>query len=316
MLPRRFPGAATSNLVSQKRAAKCTAVTFQRDLASSIRSVRKIILRTCIVFAFPIAVLIMHGPVNAQPASYPSSRTTGVPADVALKPSKGFTITRAGTVVDGLNITGSVIIEANDVTLKNCKITSANYWVALIRPGVTGARIENCEISNQGRGGQGIAGQGTFVANNIHDCADGIDVRGNDTVIRDNYIHRMRGTPDSHYDGIQADGGFSNLVISHNTIINDQNQTSAVMIDNYWGPIDRVRIDNNLLAGGGYTVYINEVAKGQRGGGPVTRVSLTNNQLRAGVWGTLDLRTELGHRPIISGNVPASAAAIRRATQE
>ncbi len=49
------------------------------------------------------------------------------------------------------------------------------------------------------------------------------------------------------------------------------------MLDNYWGPIDQVKIDNNLLVGGGYTVYLDEVAQGQPGGGPVTNVSFTNN---------------------------------------
>ncbi len=237
--------------------------------------------------------------------SFPDATATGVPAKVVLRPSKSLVIKTRGAIIDGLDISGSVTIEANDVVLQNCKVTGTDYAVVLIRPGISGTVIKDCEISNQGAGGQGIAGQGTFLRNNIHDCADGIDVRGNNTVIRDNFIHRMRGTADSHYDGIQADGGFSNLTIEHNTIINDQNQTSAVMIDNYWGPIDRVRIDNNLLVGGGYTVYLNEIAKGQRVGGAVTNVIFTNNQLIGGAWGTLDLRTELGHRPVISGNVPA-----------
>ena len=182
--------------------------------------------------------------------AFPDATTTGVPANVVLRPSKSLVIKTRGAIIDGLDISGSVTIEANDVVLQNCKVTGTGYAVVLIRPGISGTVIKNCEISNQGAGGEGIAGQGTFLRNNIHDCADGIDVRGNNTVIRDNYIHRMRGTADSHYDGIQADGGFTNLTIVHNTIINDQNQTSAVMIDNYWGPIDRVRIENNLLVGG------------------------------------------------------------------
>lgn len=245
-------------------------------------------------------------------ATFPDAKTTGVPPGVTLNPSASLTITKAGTVIDGLDIRGTLVIAAPHVTIKNCRITSASDNVVLIHAGITGARIENSEIDNQGYGGQCIAGQGTFIRNNIHDCADGIDVRGKDTSIQGNYIHRMRGTPDSHLDGIQADGAISNLRILHNTVINEQEQTSAVMVDNYWGPIDRVTIQDNLLVGGGYTIYINEIAKGQNPGGPITNVSLINNSIRAGKWGPLTVRMELGHRPRISGNGKASLATIRR----
>jgi hypothetical protein len=215
-----------------------------------------------------------------------------------------------GAIIEGLDIKGSVIINAPNVTLKNCKVTNSGNNVVLIKPGVTGALVKNCEIDNLSAGGQCIAGQGTFLHNNIHDCADGIDVRGDNTLIQGNFIHRMNGTADSHLDGIQADGGFSNLTINHNTVINEQNQTSAVMLDNYWGPIDTVAITNNLLVGGGYTVYINEVAKGQAGGGPVTNVTVANNRIGRGYWGTLDVRSELGHVPIVSGNVSTTVGAL------
>ena len=242
-------------------------------------------------------------------SGFPDASTTGVAKDIALKPAAGFTIGTPGTIIEGLDISGPVVITASKVTLRNCKVTAADHNVVLIKPEAADATVENCEIDNRGSGGQGIAGHGVFLRNNIHDCADGIDVRGDDTIIQDNFIHQMRGTSQSHFDGIQADGNFSNLTIVHNTVINEQNQTSALMLDNYWGPIDRVIIDNNLLIGGGYTVYINEVAKGQPGGGPVTNVSFTNNRLGRGYWGLLDLRTELGNRPIIKGNVDARTGA-------
>jgi hypothetical protein len=239
----------------------------------------------------------------ADISTFPDATTTGVPAGVTLTPSSSLVINTPGTVIEGLDIKGSVIINAPNVTLKNCKVTSSGDNVVLIKPKITGGVIKNCEIDNLSGGGQCIAGQGTFLRNNIHDCADGIDVRGDNTVIQDNFIHRMNGTADSHLDGIQADGGFSNLTINHNTVINEQNQTSAVMLNNYWGPIDTVTITNNLLVGGGYTVYINEVAKGQASGGTVTNVTIKNNRIGRGFWGTFDVRSELGNAPIISGNI-------------
>ncbi len=32
--------------------------------------------------------------------------------------------------------------------------------------------------------------------------------------------------------------------------------SSAVMIDNYFGPISNITVDNNLLVGGGDTIYV------------------------------------------------------------
>jgi hypothetical protein len=272
------------------------------------------LLIMCLVIQTPAWAAERDATAAGMPA-FPDATTTGVPAGVTLTPSGSLVISTPGAVIEGLDIKGSVVIDAPNVTLKNCKVTDGGANVVLVKPGITGAVIKNCEIDNLSAGGQGIAGQGTFLGNNIQNAADGIDVRGDNTVIQDNYIHSMRGTADSHLDGIQADGGFSNLIINHNTVINEQNQTSAVMLDNYWGPIDKVAITNNLLVGGGYTVYINEVAKGQAHGGPVTNVTFTNNQLRAGAWGALNVRSELGHVPIVSGNVITTTGRLSRGQQ-
>ncbi len=122
---------------------------------------------------------------NVDLSGFPNATNTGVPPGVVLKSSGSLVITTPGAVVEGLDIKGSVVIDAPNVTLKNCKVTDAGYDVVLIKPGIIGVTIQNCEISNEGVGGQGIAGQGTFLRNNIHDCADGIDVRGDNTLIEE-----------------------------------------------------------------------------------------------------------------------------------
>ncbi|WP_249141328.1 Ig-like domain-containing protein [Bradyrhizobium liaoningense] len=236
--------------------------------------------------------------------AWADATNTGVQAGVGLTTHNGnLVINTPGAVISGLDIRGSVVINAPNVTLVNCKVASSSFYVVNVASGVTGVTIKNCDIDGMGSGGQGIAGAGTFVNNNIHGTADGIGVGGDNTVIENNYIHDMRGTSGSHFDAIQADGGFSNLTISHNTIINEQIQTSAIMLDNYWGSISNVKIDNNLLIGGGYTVYINEIANGQPGGGKVTGVSYTNNHVGGGYFGDLNLRMELGSSIVQSGNV-------------
>ncbi|WP_141937364.1 Ig-like domain-containing protein [Bradyrhizobium sp. UNPA324] len=229
---------------------------------------------------------------------WPDSSNTGVPAGVTLTPSGDLVITQPGTVISGLNITGTVYIDAANVTIENCKITAASFAVVQIAQGVTGAVVQNCEINGVGSnndGSNGISGQGTFIGNNIYNVENGINVQGS-SIIKDNYIHDLNASGAPHYDGIQIDGGVSNVTISHNTVINDYSQTSAVMVDNYFGPISNVSVDNNLLVGGGFTVY----SDAQFNGGSITGVSFTNNHMGSGYWGVTDFNL---NSPTYTGNV-------------
>ncbi|UTD27968.1 hypothetical protein DB459_14680 [Bradyrhizobium sp. WD16] len=236
---------------------------------------------------------------------WPDLSNTGVPSGVTLTPSGDLIITQAGAVVSGLNIQGSVYINAPNVTLIDCKVTSANFVVVQIADGVTGAVVQNCEINGVGSGNdgcEGISGQGTFIGNNIYNVEDGISVTG-PSLIKDNYIHDLKASGEPHYDGIEIDGGVSNVTISHNTVINSYDQTAAIMIDNYFGPISNISVDNNLLAGGGYTVY----ADAQFSGGPITGVSFTNNHMASGLWGYTDFNQT---SPVYTGNVNDGTALI------
>lgn len=229
---------------------------------------------------------------------WPDASSTGVPAGVTLTPSGDLVITQAGAVITGLDIKGTVWIDAPNVTLENCKITAASFAVVQIKQGATGVVVQNCEINGVGTnndGSNGISGQGTFIGNNIYNVENGINVQGS-SVIKDNYIHDLKASGSPHYDGIQIDGGVSNVSISHNTVINDYSQTSALMIDNYFGPISNISADNNLLVGGGFTVY----SDAQFSGGSITGVSFTNNHMGSGYWGATDFNL---NSPTYTGNV-------------
>ena len=92
---------------------------------------------------------------------YPDATTTGVPPGVTLNPYNGdITINTPGTVISGLKITGTVYINADNVTIKDCSITSTGYNVVNIKSGVSGAVVENCEINGTGNGPQGQTGIG------------------------------------------------------------------------------------------------------------------------------------------------------------
>ena len=57
--------------------------------------------------------------------------------------------------------------------------------------------------------------------------------------------------------------------------------SAAVMINNLSGPISRVRVRDNVLLGGGYTVY----ADGQFSSSPIEDVEITGNRLLRGTYG-------------------------------
>lgn len=219
---------------------------------------------------------------------YPDATNTGVPAGTTLTPHIGdLVVTTAGAVISGLDITGSVIIKAPNVTVENCKITSTDFAVVSIYDGITGTTIQNCTISGTGAGPQGqngIGGSGTFLNNNIYGTENGINVEGSNTVIKGNYIHDLNDSAGTagHYDGIQVDGGFNNVTISQNTVIG--RDTSCIFICNDFGPMDNIVVDRNLLLGqndAAATIYVYEKADNPA---QITNVQVTNNVLGKGHW--------------------------------
>src|SRR5690606_10273040 len=201
---------------------------------------------------------------------FPTAATTGVPDGVALRSSGSLTINTAGTVIDGYDISGTVTINADNVTIRNTRITGRGFAIVRINNGITGAVIDHVDIDGRGRNGEGnsmgVYGPATVTASDIRGVENGITPFSG-SVLRDNYIHDLAAPGAPHYDGIQIDGGVRNVHIEHNTVdLSEHDQTSAVMIDNYFGPIDNITVTGNRLLGGGYTVY----SDGQFNGGSIT----------------------------------------------
>ncbi|WP_214409854.1 DUF4082 domain-containing protein [Sphaerisporangium fuscum] len=189
--------------------------------------------------------------------SFPGSSDTGPSG--ALKSHKGGEIRENGAVLENVEFTDSVDVYADNVTIRNCRVVVSGYWGIQLRDGHKNLTIENCEIA--GRGSSQLAagvknlsdGLITITGNDIHDVTDGIMT--GEGVIQDNYIHDLKAYPGDHVDGIQTDGTTGKLVISHNTVSNPVDQTSAIMLDADLGPIRNVTVENNLLSGGGYCFY-------------------------------------------------------------
>jgi pectate lyase len=251
----------------------------------------------------PAATSTSQTPSDPEPPPFPDASNTGVPSGTSFTTYSGeWTITEAGTVIDGYDVDGIILVRADDVVIKNSRIRGVGWWSIDITDGLTGVVVQDCDIDGQGTSGSsnsmGIMGPAKILRNDIRGVENGI-TPGSGSVIQDNYIHDLgAGGPDPHYDGIQIDGDRDDITIVHNTIINHYPQTSAVMIDNDFGPTSNITVENNYLAGGAYTVYSDE----KSGGGSIQDVRFVDNTLEPGQYGYASIEN---NDPEISGNVSA-----------
>ena len=234
-----------------------------------------------------------------------SASNAGVPGGTNLAASGGMKITKSGTVVDGKDIKGDIWIDADNVTIKNSRIVGSGFSVIQIKNGSSGVKIQNVEIDGQGRtsGAMGVMGPADVSGADIKGVENGL-TPGSGSVLRGNYVHDLKSPGSPHYDGIQIDGGLSNITIEKNHVdMSEHGQTAAVMIDNYFGPIKNIAVNGNILRGGGYTVY----SSAQFTGGSVSGVSFTNNRLGKGHWGYASIE---GNTVVWSGNVDYSSGKV------
>ena len=232
--------------------------------------------------------------------SYPGAATTGVPAGTTLKQvpaqvtsgpgwtwnatTKTAVVTADGTVVSGLSVSGTLQINADNVTVKNVKVTTGgNFGISLTH--TAGVTIANSTISGQnattGRVSYAIDdvygdSTGTTIkANNISDFRTAVQVS---TGLADgNYIHDPGFAPGDHTNGFYVGGGTQPLTIQNNTIFDSLDQTDAINLDAATpgpaAPVANKTIRNNLLAGGSYTIYA-----GAASGSPTSGIVITGNR--------------------------------------
>jgi hypothetical protein len=233
---------------------------------------------------------------------YPTSLTTGVPEGVTLTSSGDVVVTKAGAVVEGLDIRGTVIIQADNVTIKNCNIKFSGDFGVYVDAG--GASVINCDIDGQGTakpGSMGIAGSGTFINNDIRGVENGIAVWWGGTTVRGNYIHDLKGPgSDPHYDGIQIMGGnIDGVLVEGNTILT--RDTSAIFCDNMAGSLSNITIRQNYLDGPcSFPLYFD----GAKSSYPMKNIVWEENYIGKGVYGFEYITPDsYGNTPSRSGNI-------------
>jgi hypothetical protein len=249
-------------------------------------------------------------------SGFPDETTTGVPAGTALKrvpqdatsgtgwhwDTRGWVeIDGAGAVFSGFQVTGTNIdISANNVTVSNSEIVNSQGGWGITLRHATGVTLDRNTIR-----GTSVTDPGDNAIRDIYGDADGVRITGNNVywwgsginhfdtggLIQGNFIHDLKNdsTGQQHLNGIQLGSGSGPLMtIDHNTILNPDSQTDAIMLANDDGAQTNRTITNNLLAGGGYTFY--------GAGGPAgsaANIRFTGNRFstryypQSGYWGAV-----------------------------
>ncbi|TRY18636.1 hypothetical protein FOJ82_05805 [Tessaracoccus rhinocerotis] len=200
---------------------------------------------------------------------FPDESTTGVPDGIHLQASESLIVTEPGTVIEGLDVQGKIDIQADNVTIRNSRVTTAEHRYPIhVHPGVKNAIIEFVEVSNENSTGKGIffdTSSGIVRHSNIHSGVDGIFITGDDVTVEDCYIHHLFATPSSHNDTIQIRSG-NNIHIRNNNLqaYNDRNDNpmnAAIQIGSLVGndPIQGLVVEHNLMNGGSITVNLGRV---------------------------------------------------------
>ena len=205
------------------------------------------------------------GTPNTQAAGFPGAADTGVPAGVVLQPSGSVRITQRGQVVDGLDITGCVVIAADDVVIRNTRVRCADAprKRAVVSEGTrSGLVLEDSEVIGSGSTEIGVDVSGITIRRvEVTGVVDGVRL-GSNIVLEDSWVHGLRRSGTLHPDAVQGISA-QDVVIRGNTLDGRGADgrdlgNSAIMLGSETGTkLSRnVLVEGNHLDGGNYSLNI------------------------------------------------------------
>jgi Right handed beta helix region len=243
-----------------------------------------------------------------------------VPGQVSSGPGWAFdsqlgavVVSGNGAVLSGLYIPYNLDITASGVTIKDSRVVTAGDFAVSLRH-TAGVTIEDSTIggANATAGRVGVAitdvygdSAGMVIENdNISDFKTAVQISTG--TVTGNYIHNPGYVAGDHTNGIFDAGSIQPLTIDHNTILNSFGQTDAISLDaSVTGQkVANKTVENNLLGGGGYTIYA-----GASLGNTSSHILVEHNRFSrlyypgAGQYGPVTCFDSAGAGNIWSGNV-------------
>ena len=213
----------------------------------------------------------------------PGAHNTGPSSPELLTPSGSITITQDGAVIENVAVTGTISVEANDVTIRNFTVDGQmSTWYGInVDSAVTGLVIEDGELT--GAVSSAVLGS-NYTARRLHVHhvgADAFKSTWNVTIER-SYVHHIGMNPGTHADGNQTREGGNILLRANNfelpspSVVSglDGFASNACSINQAKaGNIAGLVMEGNWLNGGNYTVYFSTSDKYHTG------LTLTGGQL-------------------------------------
>lgn len=208
---------------------------------------------------------------------FPGAACTGPVEGSTLTPSPGFTVTEAGAVVENLDVSGSICVAADNVTIRNTRVTGGTIVVANgLGHGwcnvATGAQnLQLVDVEVRPNSSDSVAIEGAIYRPGIvclrcdlHRAGAGI--AGGHYALAHTFIHDLLGETDctrypvdciSHNDGIQIGGAGGDVLVTQSNIEGTYAPEStgggmscALCLYSHgdWGPMDNVTIEHSRIA--------------------------------------------------------------------
>jgi hypothetical protein len=244
------------------------------------------------------ATVLTNCAANPVTCGYPGATNSGVPAGTTLKsvPSQvssgtGWSynatdneviVTGNGAVLSDLSIPYPVEIDASNVTVNDVQVVTGGAFAIDLRH-TTGVTIENSTIS----GTNATSGRVDSAIDDVYGDSTGMVIKDNNIsafrtamqistgLVEGNYIHDPGYISGDHTNGIVTAGGTEAMTIEDNTIFNSLGQTDAITLDaaTAGATVSNKTIENNFLAGGGYSIY-----GGDGQNNPTSNIVITGNR--------------------------------------
>ena len=202
-------------------------------------------------------------------------------------PSKNqVVVTQAGAVLSGINFgDATVLVEANNVTIKDCTFTATTGFWAVAQNSGSGATVENCTFTGSKSPTEGndwiSSSLGITIKDNtfLNSPTDSIDIHSG--VVTGNYFSGEGYEPGAHADAIYVTGSTGPTTITDNFIDETPNPGSAgfsnsdMRLTNEFGDLTDVTVSGNYLLGAGFAVEAGSTNTTYT----ISNVSIANNDI-------------------------------------
>ncbi len=215
----------------------------------------------------------------------------------------------SGAVLEALDIAGSVVIDAPNVTLRNSRVAAcggsddSDVVAIRYRPQdgllASGAQVLHNQINGSPTGcgrraRSGVrdvygAAPGVLVdGNNVYGAGNGITIE-HEGVVANNWVHTLGHEAGDHHSGISTHGGAIQVSFLHNTVLLHGQKfaggggiSGALTVYSDFAHAQNVTLRDNFVSGGSYVIY-----GGNSGDGyttPATNIKISGNRFACGDW--------------------------------